>query len=172
MAPLSSSSLRRRLGNSPVLSRLTVWSPLLTQIGALSRPELDELIGRWTGRLGFRGLRPWRAFPRPATYQGLFGRLPLALPLRVQVYQRRNRLQAHHVQAFVGQLVRAGIPLGLLVTTGGVTDAARETARCSTTPRVLLYSGDEWARDLARRRIAVRRRTLWQWLLERGKRTG
>jgi hypothetical protein len=101
-----------------------------------------------------------------AVYQATLGEYPVRTPVRVRLYQRKNRLQRHHVEAFAGYLDRFAIPAGILVTTGGVAPEAALLAATSERPRLALYSGEEWAADLADRGVGLRRRSLRQWIVD------
>lgn len=141
------------------------WERALAQLRVLTPAHLDRLVSRWATRLGLHSVR--RLEPGGAAlYQGTVTLPALTLPVRLQIHQRQSRLQVHHVEAFAGQLVRAGVPAGLLVTTGEITPEARWAAERYPLPRLRLYSGPEWAAELARRHLGVQRRSLWEWVLD------
>jgi hypothetical protein len=142
------------------------WEPALTQLRELPLVELDALVLRWLSASGCHSVRRVEGRPGCATYQGLLGRHPFTVPLLVRVFQRRNRLQEHHVDALAGMLLRRGVPGGLLITTGSSSRPARRAGASCRVPHVSLLEGPEWAADLARCRAGVRRRYLPQWLLD------
>jgi restriction endonuclease Mrr len=151
-------------GASPPLS--LTFDPALSQLRDLKPAELDTVIGRWFLTLGLTSVRVRERRIGMTTYQAILGRPPVATPLQVRVYQRRNRLQVHHVDAFVGYLTRTGVPNGLLITTGGCSRHARLIADGVHSRRVGLLSGEEWTAALADARTGVICRRLWRWILE------
>lgn len=143
------------------------WEPALTQLRTASPADLDALVRAWLDKLGGRGVRLCERTPSRATYQTLMGGGSTATPLRVRVLRRRNRLQAHHVEAFLGHLVQHHVATGILITTSRCTREAERLAHTLHGPTIRLYSGPQWAAELAARRIGIRARTLWGWVLER-----
>jgi hypothetical protein len=123
----------------------------------------------WLTRLGGHTIRPLEGTASAATYQALLPGFPhttTVQPVLVRLYQRKNRLQVHHVDAFRGYLLRAGVPAGILVTTGSYAREAVAAASQGSLPRLFLYAGDQWARELAAFRIGVVHRRPWRWLLD------
>src|SRR5690349_9407507 len=90
--------------------------PLLSQLRDLSGPELDRLVSAWLSRAGLTHVGLAERHDQVSTYRALLpGRLTL-LSGRVRIYQRRHRLQAHHVEAFAGYLLRQRASFGLLIS--------------------------------------------------------
>lgn len=145
---------------------LLPWEPTLTQLRALPPAALDALVTHWLTRIGLTDVRVRQHEARATTYQAILGHPPLALPLHVRVYQRQNRLQAHHVDAFRGYLQRTGIPGGLLIATGGCSRAALLVAGTSQGPQVCLLSGEQWAALLAAERTGLRPARLPRWVVD------
>jgi restriction endonuclease Mrr len=142
------------------------WEPALTQLRELAPPELDTLVTRWLTQIGLTDARVRPHHGGAATYQAILGHPPLATPVHVRVYQRQNRLQAHHVDAFRGYLQRSGIPGGLLITTGGCSREASLIARTAQGPLVCLLTGEQWAALLAERRTGLRPARLLRWIVD------
>jgi Restriction endonuclease len=142
------------------------WEPALTQLRELAPADLDALVCPWLAALGLSSVQVRERRPNMTTYQAVLGASPLGTPLQIRVYQRTNRLQVHHVEAFVGHLTRLGIPSGLLLTTGDCTRDAVLVAGAVRAPRVGLLSGDRWAKELAASRSGLRRRSLRQWIVD------
>lgn len=142
------------------------WEPALTQLRRLSRAQLQRLVSLWLRRSGMALVE--RIHPGPATLavRSQHDQVPVPLTIQVRVYQRRTRLHAHHVEAFFGRLVRTGTPAGILITTGEFTPDAVALARSLTAPGLRLYSGEEWSAELASRRVGLRRRQLWRWVVD------
>lgn len=139
--------------------------PALAELRQLSPRQLDRVVRAWVSRLGLTGVRPCEPRERAVTYHGVLRSFPVPVPVRVRVYPRRSRLQAHHVDAFAGHLLRAGVSTGILVTTSDFSAAARQVAQAYPSIRLRLYSGEAWATDLARRRGFLRRQLFWRWIL-------
>jgi len=131
--------------------------PALDALRALPPGELDAQVTRWAENRGLGSVRRADRALRPATYWAFFGEPPLGLPALLRVHQRRNRLQAHHVEAFLGYLALAGCDYGVLITTGACAPEALRLSRERRLPRLRVISGPEWVRDLARWRAGVRR---------------
>jgi restriction endonuclease Mrr len=142
------------------------WEPALTQLRELSPPELDQLVATWLSALGLSAPRVRERRPGITTYQATLGKPPFSTPVQIRIYQRQNRLQVHHVDAFVGYLTRVGVPSGLLITTGDCSHHARLIAGGVQSRRVRLLSGAEWAMELASARAGVKRRRLWGWIVD------
>jgi hypothetical protein len=142
------------------------WEPALSQLRQLARPELDNLVALWAAAFSIHSVRPDCRTSRAATYHGLLGDYPLGLPVRIRLCQRRNRLQVHHVEAFAGHCARLGVPFGILATTAGCGPEAARIAASYRSPQLRLYTGPQWAEELAAHRIGVRRRTVPQWVIE------
>jgi hypothetical protein len=141
------------------------WEPALTQLRELSSPELDQLVATWLSALGMTAPRVRERRPGLTTYQATLGKPPFGTPVQIRIYQRQNRLQAHHVDSFVGYLTRVGVPSGLLISTGGCSRAARLLAGGSHSRRIVLLAGDDWVAALARARAGVKPRRLWRWIV-------
>jgi restriction endonuclease Mrr len=141
------------------------WEPALTQLRELSPPELDQLVATWLSALGLSAPRVRERRPGITTYQATLGKPPFSTPVQIRIYQRQNRLQAHHVDSFVGYLTRVGVPSGLLISTGGCSRAARLLAGGSHSRRIVLLAGDDWVAALARARAGVKPRRLWRWIV-------
>lgn len=146
------------------------WDATLTQLRHLPRPALDSLVRTWLLRRGAHAVRPTDTRATARTYQALLPSISSALPVHVRVHQRANRLQAHHVDAFAGHLMRHGVSTGLLITTSGCTRDALAAAQTLTVPRIRLVSGPEWAAELAKQRAGLIRRCFWRWVVARGRR--
>lgn len=141
------------------------WELALAQLGTLPEAELDHLARLWLTALGCRAIgRELRPEPLLA-YTAALGEPPLAVPVQARLYRRRQRLLPHHVEAFVGHLGRTGHAVGLLATTGPVSEGARRAAEAGGLPRVRLLSGEEWLHDLAFHRIGVTFQSVPVWLL-------
>src|SRR5438045_790817 len=80
------------------------FEPALAQIRQLPAADLDALVRRWLAALGCRGTCRRTPPEEPATYSAMLGDPGAAFPVQARVYRRRNRLQAHHVEAFAGHL--------------------------------------------------------------------
>src|SRR4051794_41568288 len=95
------------------------WEPARTELRALPPHDLDQMVSNWLATLGLTppGVRERR--PGLTTYHTLLGPTLVATPLQVRVHQRQNQLGVHHVEAFLGHLLRTGAARGLLITTGG-----------------------------------------------------
>ena len=146
-------------------SRPTSPEPLLAQLRQLPPARLDRLAEIWFSRLRLHDPLLIERQPSHSTYEAQLRFGVVRLPVRIRIYQRRNRLQSHHVEAFLGHLVRSGSAAGILVTTGEVASQAQRTAAGITAPQLEIVSGREWARDLISGRLGVCRRHIWQWLL-------
>jgi hypothetical protein len=142
-----------------------VLQPALSELRLLPPRHLDRVVRVWAARLGLTHLRPCEPLERALTYHGVLRSFPVLIPVRLRVYQRRSRLHAHHVEAFAGHLLRAGISTGILVTTSDFSAAARQVAQSYPSIRLRLYSGEAWATDLAQRRGFLRRQLFWRWIL-------
>lgn len=142
------------------------WEPALTQLRALAEPERDRLVTHWLSTIGLTSIRPRQRAAHAATYQTILGRPPFSTPVHIRVYQRKNELQAHHVDAFAGYLQRMGVPGGLVITTGGCSREAILIAGASQTPRICLLSGEQWAALLAQERSGLRRVRFPRWVLD------
>lgn len=141
-------------------------APLLGQLQSLPGPELDRLVRAWLTRAGLTHVVLTERRGRVSTYRALLqGRLTL-LSGRIRVHQRSRRLQAPHVEAFAGYLLRQRASFGLLISTGELTQDAEWAADAFPSPRVQLLSGPAWAEELAQRHVGVRSRRLWQRLLD------
>jgi len=149
---------------------LSPWEPALTQLRELSPDRLDERVIRWLRSLGLRPGRGPHRNVRCTTYEASLTQAPFQLPVHVRVYQRKNRLQAHHVEAFLGSLVRQGVTAGVLVTTGDFSRDAHRVAAQTQVPRVQLLGGPEWLADQAAKRLGVRRCSIPAWLLRLAER--
>lgn len=152
--------------NRPSSSGPDTFEPAVTQLRHLPLAELDQLLQSWLNRCGFRRLRRCEPLERAITYHALAEVLPVEIGIRFRIHQRHSRLQAHHVDAFAGHLLRAGSPLGVLITTGEITPQARRVADSYRTLRLRLYSGREFAEELGARRLGLRRVSLWHWVLD------
>jgi restriction endonuclease Mrr len=140
-------------------------APALEQLRQLSPSELDRVINRWLKSAGLSSPSRLTQTDSETLYRTHLGSSPLRLPVLLQVYQRRNRLQVHHVDAFFGAVCRSGAVAGLLVTTGGFTrEAVRGSIQFSRPLRCL--SGLEWLTELTVRRTGVGRRRLLCWVLD------
>jgi len=140
--------------------------PLLGQLRDLAGPELDRLVLAWLARAGLTHVALAERRGQVSTYRALLQSRLALLSGRVRIYQRCRRLQAHHVEAFAGYLLRQRASFGLLISTGELTRAAHWAADAFPAPRVQLLAGPDWADDLANRHIGVRSRRLWQRLLD------
>lgn len=149
--------------------RMLGWEPAVSQLRALAPPDLDRLVSHWLAALDLSAIRTNGRHCRCTTYQALLGNFPVGVPIFIRVYQRQNRLQVHHVEAFLGHLVRLGIPAGVLISTGDFSREAYDLASTLHAPRIRLLSGPAWAQDLADRRMGLRPRRLWAWLLDLSK---
>jgi len=136
------------------------WEPALTQLRELAAADLDQLVSKWLQAHGFGAARCRRRGAHHATYVAALGTHPFRVPTAVRIHQRENRLQAQHVEAFVGWLQRHGIPLGILVTTAGFTPEAITAAPALGVPRVVLLSGPQWLDELAAVDLGVAPRRL------------
>ena len=163
MPRLSSPTLLPRASGAPAPC---AWEPALTQLRALPRPDLDRLVLRWLRALGLHAPRVMARESGPACYRAFLGDHPLCVPVEVRLYQRKSRLQVHHIESFVGSLHGQKVGIGLLISTGGFTPDARVAAQSCRTPILRLSSGEEWAAELAALHVGLRRRSLWRWLLE------
>lgn len=141
------------------------WELALAQLRALPDSELEGLARRWLSALGGRAVGLDMASGPFLAFEAALGEPPLAVPVMARVYRRRQQLQRHHVEAFLGHMVRSGCSAGLLATTGPVTDAARRAADAHGGPRLRLLSGEEWLRELALHRIGVSFRAVPVWLI-------
>src|SRR5690348_9872005 len=94
------------------------WEPALSQLRQLPPAELDQIVSNWLTAQGLTGIRVRERRGGVTTYQAMLGQAPFSTPIQIRIYQRQNRLQVHHVDAFVGYLTRVGITNGLLITTG------------------------------------------------------
>jgi restriction endonuclease len=150
---------------SPKRSSFDGLDHAVADLRALSRPDLDALVTAWLTQLGASSVRACdhRGVP---TYQALLGNRPATTAIRVRVYQRRNRLQPHHVEAFIGHLVRHHVSSGILVTTGDFSWEAALIGRAIRNPQIRLRSGHEWAAELVERGVGVKRRSVWQWMVD------
>lgn len=144
----------------------TAFEPALSQLRDLPPRELDQLVRSWLRGIDLDSLRRCEPTAGATTYHTLARSLPVLLGIRVRVHQRRSKLHVHHVESFAGHLVRAGVPAGILVTTGDCTSAARIAADSYRTPRVRLLSGEQWMAELARGKLGLRRRSFWHWVLD------
>ncbi|HTE20975.1 MAG TPA: restriction endonuclease [Armatimonadota bacterium] len=162
---MPSSSLSRPLF-PPDRALVPPWEPALSQLRTLSRPDLDRLVQAWLTELGLHGSRVLDRRPGVATYRAFLGCHPLCVPVQVRLYRRRNRLQVHHVEAFVGHLARQNAAIGLLVSTSGCSNDARLAAQSYETPQLRLLSGEQWAAELAFLRVGLRQQNLRQWLVD------
>lgn len=142
------------------------FEPALTQLRYLRLPEIDTLLKSWLKRSGFRHLRRCEPLERAVTYHALAESLPVEMGVRFRIHQRRSRLQTHHVEAFAGHLLRAGVAIGVLISTGDLTPQARRVADSYSSPRLRVYSGREFAEELRARRLGLRRMSLWHWVLD------
>ena len=120
---------------------------LLAALSRLSPDQLDALVGRWLRARSLHDVRLFERRGRISTYEARLG--PLETSVHVRVCLRLHALGVHPVEAFLGHLVRTGSSLGLLVTTGECKWAATLAARFSRVPSLRLYSGEDWARELA-----------------------
>lgn len=145
---------------------LRPFEPAMSQLRHLTRPDLDRVIADWLQRIGFESIRCVERRRATTTYQALLGSFPMAFPFAVRVIQRDNRLQAHHVEAFLGHLVRHGRPAGLLVTTTGCTREAIAIAARSGSPCVRLLSGPQWCHELMAKKVGLTRRQLPRWVVD------
>lgn len=143
-----------------------VHEPALTQLRALAREDLGVVVRKWLDRRGADRLRVAEPKALAPTYHAELALFGAAVRLGVRVHQRKNRLQAHHVEAFAGYLLRAGLTAGVLVTTGPCSPAAMRAAVAFRSPRVLLLDGEEWTADLARCRTGLKRRNFWRAVLD------
>jgi hypothetical protein len=145
---------------------LPAWEPAISQLREACPEQLNALVRQWLGAFDLTAVRRISSRPGSATYQAFIGPEPLSTPLHVRIYQRRNALQAHHVDAFLGHLVRSGVPLGILVTTGPCSRDAYLAGGSFRSPKIRLLSGDRWAAELAAHQAGVKRRSLWRWVVE------
>jgi len=162
--PSRGSRRRPGSGNAPN-SR---FEPALTELRTLSRPDLDRLVQAWLTHAGLRRVEASQTRHAPATYQAVLDH-PLtgrAARVQVRIHQRRNQLQAHHVEAFIGRLLRLGVSSGVLICTGGVSREARWIARLSEIPQIQLLGGEQWLAELALSKLGLRRLRLWGWALD------
>lgn len=171
--PLPDSTLEPTSASTADPEAAGAFGPALLQLRTLPPAALERLVRAWLLRPAARSPRRFSPCERrsgAATFHLLLDGSPLPLPLalRVRVHQRRSRLQVQHVEAFAGHLVRAGVPAGLLVTTGEITPEAIRAAAGCVQPRIRLYSGPEWVAELAAHRLGPRRRRLWRWVLALG----
>jgi len=142
------------------------WEPAVSQLRDLNADELHAVVVPWLSALDLAPVRLCTREARCTTYQVLLGERSFCLPLHVRIYQRKNRLQAHHVEAFIGYLVHSGIPAGVLITTGDCSREARQLASELTSPRIRILSGNEWAAELAAQKVGLRQRGLWRWIVD------
>jgi len=143
----------------------TGCEPALSAIRALPSEALDRLAARWL--LGL-GLRPHgRAEGRrvPPTYVAEAAADPGCRVL-ARVLLRRNALQAHHVDTFLGALSRSRVATGILATAGPVAPEAIRLAQALRRPRIRLVSGAAWVLELAEARAGVVRGSQDAWLLD------
>ena len=171
MSPLSSHSPSHSPTHSPtprsgIPAWPLPWEPALTELRTLSAEDLDQVITTWLTSLGLSAPRVRERRLGVTTYQAFLRPYPVATPVQIRVYQRQNRLQPHHVDAFVGYLTRVGVPSGLLITTGGCSRHARLIAGGVQSRRVQLLAGEEWATELADARIGLKHRRLWGWIVD------
>jgi len=145
-------------------SPLPTWEPALSQLRNTAPADLDLLVSAWLTDLDLQTVRLIDRRAQVSTYQARLGTFPASLPVHIRVFQRRNRLQLHHVEAFLGSLARQNAVAGVLVTTGHASQAARHLALEITQPRLRLLTGPEWAKELAARDLGVRQHKLKAWL--------
>jgi len=141
------------------------WEPALSQLRGLPAEDLDHLIANWLRRTG---LQPSRHIDRAngaTTYRGLLGDFPFSFQIAVRVHQRDSRLQAHHVEAFLGYLSRHGLPAGVLITTGGCAVTASSIALGNARPRIRILSGAQWLRELVAARVGLEEYRLPRWVV-------
>lgn len=144
-----------------------VLEPAVGQLRTLPPGDLTALVLRWLAALGLDSVQPCGLVGCGSTFEARLPSALLCVPVRIRVHQRKNRLQLHHVEAFLGHLVRSGSPLGVLVTTGECTREATAAARASHSPRIRLVTGNQWVAELAVNKSGVKRRSLWRWIVDR-----
>jgi len=149
-----------------LVSEAEAFEPAVTQLRTLGLPELDQFFRSWLDRCGFSQLRRCEPLERAATYHVLADFLPVGIGIRYRIHQRTSRLQVHHVDAFAGHMLRAGVSIGVLITTGEIAPAARRAADSYRSLRLRLYSGREFAAELVDKRLGLRRISLWHWVLD------
>lgn len=125
------------------------WEPALSQLLRLEPDQLDLLVRRWLAAAGAAPILRWPKPAEPSTYSAVAGSPTLPVPAQVRVYRRQRRLQAHHIEAFLGHLALTGNASGILIGTAGYTAAASRTASASKLPHVRLLSGTDWLEELA-----------------------
>src|SRR5262249_10913165 len=91
-------------GASPPLS--LNFDPALAQLRHLPPADLDALVRQWFLQLGLTLVRVRERRAGMTTYQATLGRPPFTTPVQIRIYQRQNKLQVHHIDAFVGYLTR------------------------------------------------------------------
>lgn len=145
---------------------LPAWEPGLSQLRTLPALELHPVLRQWLERAALQAVRVLETHPGHVTYAARLGTGPVSLPLHVRLYRRRNRLQLHHLEAFVGHLMRHGIPAGVLITTGECTRDVRKGCRSPLLPHVRVLDGSEFATELAYRKPGLRPAQVRGWLLD------
>ena len=141
------------------------WEPALSQLRTLSPSDLNAHVARWLRARGFRTICATSRSACCSNYTAVFGQAPFDLTVGFRVYQRRNRLQAHQIEAYLGSLVREGLSTGVLITTGEFSREAYRLAAQIPSPRIRLIAGPEWMADLAQRKVGIKRCSLASWLL-------
>lgn len=139
---------------------------VLTKLRELPSTTLDRLVRRWLKRSGLHLLPDPDVTTHPPTYAAAVSAGRLTTGVQVRVHRRKNRLQTHHVDAFLGHLLRTGSTVGILVTTGDITAEAAHAAHSTSYPKIRLVSGREWLQELASHGIALRRLSYRLWLLD------
>ena len=122
--------------------------------------QLDPLLRAWMAALGLEDIRLSERRGSVVTYEAWLGETA-RIPVRVRLYERHRRLHVHHVEAFLGHLVRAGCPIGILATTGDATWSAELAARTPRTPFLRLCNGSEWIKELEGYKLLPCPCTLW-----------
>lgn len=139
--------------------------PALAALRALPLEQLDGVVRRWLGSPALPEVRRERAWEGTVTYALATdaGGRPVRL---ARVHRLRVRLQAHHVEALLGELCRRGLGSGILVATGPCAPEALRLAQSLVRPYVWLLSGPEWLPELCAAGAGVRRGTHPAWLFD------
>jgi hypothetical protein len=151
---------------SPAPAPPLPWEPALTELRTLAPEDLDQVVSTWLATLDLTATRVRERRPGTTLYQALLGSTLVATPFQIRVHQRQNQLGVHHVEAFLGHLLRTGAAGGLLITTGGCSREAILVAGSTQLPRVRVITGEQWVAALAASRAGVKQRRLPRWVVD------
>jgi hypothetical protein len=120
--------------------------PALTVLRRLAPDELAAFFQDWLkDAFSLQDVTVTARQRSVTTYHGVMPHGLTPSPVGARLYQRQGRLQAHHVDAFLGYLERCDLTAGILITTGEVTPEARAIVLSN---RIVLWSGEEWVEQL------------------------